>query len=838
MPSPDEETIPQHEFPPDLADRLDRAFEALEHGDSSQLQGLLDSGEPTDPPVDELLVELLQKGSPRRYAPLEKNAIPRHEILEVIGCGGMGVVYKALHKELGRHVAIKVMLSGGRASKASRERFAWEARLAAQLDHPHIVRVLDSEELPSGERFYSMDLIEGCTLGEYLKNTKFDLRRTLELFCKLCDAVGHAHEKGVIHRDLKPGNVKIDHEGNPHILDFGLAKAGDYADSREALKTYLDDPGQVEGTLPYLSPEQAGLEQEKIDARSDVYALGVMLYEAVTEQRPHDARGSKTELLRSIQEDPPVPPSVYRPKMDRELEAIIIKALETDRNRRFQSASELADNLRAYLDKKPLPIWKERRPYVCRKWLRRYRASLVTAAIVALAMSLALYNLHLREQRQVFNRRASIPKIQWLLATGRIDNSHDAARAAFAECPIAPEACMVLAQAKYREGKQSDNHDLLIYATKILEKKEERWKWAFDSLLAEMAPYGKKSRDDSSSARIRMPAPSAENWYVASYATLDTAKALNYALKAGEHETSQQMARLVRERAAFLAFRLLEETSDPERESWAYEQALQAARDIVRLGGNRVYWTLSQGRIYTIREEYDQALACYEQAEQYIKGPHEHADVCSYRAVTCLCREDYPAAIRNYSQAMSLDESTWDAYKRATPYWVTGNLENAARDYRAFNMRLQQLSHGLPKLYLVLQELAQQHEAGGLAEQARALESEATEVLKEARHKAHVSEAAPDKWLGMILDCLAGTLTPDELVDAAQSAGNIEQICEASFYAAEVCRLNGDDASARKHYQACVDTGLVFDPDCQVFDPMNEYHLAKWRLTQLGPTDP
>ncbi|UCF32305.1 MAG: protein kinase [Phycisphaerales bacterium] len=838
MRSPDEETIPQQDFPPDLADRLDRAFQALERGDSSQLQDLLDAGEPTDPPVDELLVELFQAGGPRQFAPLEKNAIPRHEIIEVIGCGGMGVVYKALHKELGRDVAIKVMLSGETSSKASRERFAWEARLAAQLNHPHIVRVLDSEELPSGERFYSMDLVEGRTLSEYLRDTKPDLRKTLELFCKLCDAVGHAHEKGVIHRDLKPGNVKIDHEGNPHILDFGLAKRSDYADSQEALKTRLAIPGQIEGTMPYLSPEQANAEQEKIDERSDVYALGVMLYEAVTGQRPHDSTGSKTEVLKSIQEDPPIPPSVYRPKMDRELEAVIIKALENDRSQRFQSASEFEESLRAYLNKRPLPIWRQRRLYVLRKWLRRHRASLGTAAIVVLAVSLVLHNLHLREQRQLFNRRASIPKIQWLLATGRIDNSHDAARAVFAECPIVPEACMVLAQAKYREGKQSDNHDLLIYATNILKQKEERWKWAFDSLLAEMTPYSKKSGDDSSAARIRMPAPSAESWYVASYATLDSTKALEYASNAGEHETNQQMARLVRERAAFLALRILEETPEPERESWAYEQALQAPRDIVRLGGNQVYWTLFQARIYTMQEKYDQALACYEQAEQYVKNRCEHADVCKYRAVTCLCREDYSGAIRSYSQAMSLDEGTWDAYKRATPYWATGNLDNAARDYRAFNMRLQQLSHSFPKLYLVLQELAQRHEAGGSAEQARALKSEATVVLNEARHNAHLSEAAPDKWLGKILDCLAGMLTPDELINAAQSGGNIEQICEACFYAAEVCRLNGDDASARKHYQACVDTRLVLDPDSQVFDPMNEYHLAKWRLSQLGPANP
>jgi serine/threonine protein kinase len=841
MRSPDEETIPQQDFPPDLPDRLDRAFEALERGDSSQLQDLLDAGDPTDPPVDELLVELFQAGGPRQFAPLEKNAIPRHEIIEVIGCGGMGVAYKALHKELGRDVAIKVMLSGGTSSKASRERFTQEARLAAQLDHPYIVRVLDSEELPSGERFYSMDLVEGRTLSEYLKDTKPDLRKILELFCKLCDAVRHAHEKGVIHRDLKPGNVKIDYEGNPHILDFGLAKRSDYIASQEALKTGLAIPGQIEGTLPYLSPEQANTERGKIDERSDVYALGVMLYEAVTGERPHDSTGSKTEVLRSIREDPPIPPSVYRPKMDCELEAIIIKALETDRSRRFQSAAELADNLRAYVDKKPLPIWQERRPYVFRKWLGRHRAGVGAAAIIVLVLLSGLYSHYLREQRQFFRLRESIPETQWLLATDRIDHSHDRARAVFGGCPLVPEACLVFAQARYSEGKQSNNHNLIADAKNILKRGDDCWKWAFDMLQAEINPCVEgQGRDSPLPAETRTRAESAESWYVASYGTLDTQKALEYTRKASQHPIDQPIARLVRARAAFLGLQLLEETAAHGGDLRRYDQTVQAAQECIHHGGDRLQWTLFQGRIYTMQERYDQALSCYAQLEKCTTKHNELASIFRHRAVTCLCALDYTGAIEDYTRITDLKrgDSAWDLYKRATPHWMAGNLENAAADYRRFSTKWRQLSHALPRLYLVLQELARQHKVHGDTKEASVIESEAIEELESARRKAQLSEAAPDKWLGKILDCLAGLLTPDELVDAAHSAGNLEQTCEARFYAAEVCRLNGDLAAAREHYKACLDTGLVFDPDSNSFDLMNEYHLAKWRLTQFGPANP
>ena len=169
----------------------------------------------------------------------------------------MGVVYKALQVSTKRVVALKVMLAGPFATAAAQRRFEREVELAARLKHPNVVQILESGQLGSGLRYYAMDYVEGVTLDRDLSARRPDVRGTLGLFLHVCAAVEHAHAHGVVHRDLKPANVLIDNEGNGHVLDFGLAKATDHAGSTEALTAEVSSPGQVLGTLRYLSPEQA-----------------------------------------------------------------------------------------------------------------------------------------------------------------------------------------------------------------------------------------------------------------------------------------------------------------------------------------------------------------------------------------------------------------------------------------------------------------------------------------------------------------------------------------------------------------------------------------------------
>jgi tetratricopeptide (TPR) repeat protein len=311
-------------------------------------------------------------------------AITGYKIIREIGHGGMGVVYEALQEGTHRNVALKVMLSGPFASPAARLRFDREVELAARLQHPAIVRVLESSLLPTGQRYYAMDLVGGLALDRHVAQVKPDLRTLLGLFVELCGAVEHAHQHGVIHRDLKPGNVLVDAEGKPHVLDFGLAKATDQVDSTATLAAEVSSPGQVMGTLRYLSPEQAAGRPEEVDQRTDVYALGVVLFEAVTGSMPYDTTGHPSTVIQRILEQPPARPSSLSDRVDGELETILLKALEKEKIRRYQSAREMGEDLGRYLRGEAILAKPPSTLYRLRKkvWKHRWRVAIGTAALV------------------------------------------------------------------------------------------------------------------------------------------------------------------------------------------------------------------------------------------------------------------------------------------------------------------------------------------------------------------------------------------------------------------------------------------------------------------------
>ena len=244
-----------------------------------------------------------------RPAARELPVVEGYKLIEETGRGGMGVVYKALQVSTKGVVALKVMLGGPFALRSVRRRFEREVELAARLQHPSIVRVLEGGEV-AGQPYYAMDYVAGVRLDHHLAAAQPDPRTTLSLFVQVCEAVEYAHAHGVVHRDLKPAKVLIDEEGNPHILDFGLAKATTgQADAEEAQTTYVSLPGQVLGTLFYLSPEQAAGATEEIAGRADVYALGVILFEALTGSLPFDTTGRPSQVIQRILETPPIRPS-------------------------------------------------------------------------------------------------------------------------------------------------------------------------------------------------------------------------------------------------------------------------------------------------------------------------------------------------------------------------------------------------------------------------------------------------------------------------------------------------------------------------------------------------
>jgi serine/threonine-protein kinase len=274
---------------------------------------------------------------PGPYAVAELAA---HEVLEPIGQGGMGVVYRARDPLLGREVAMKMLRSGLLASAEEVERFYREARAAAALRHPHVMPIW-SLGLHDGQHCFTMPLVRGGSLAQRLADFQNDLRAAVGLMAKIARAVGAAHAAGIVHRDLKPGNVLLDEGGEPLVADFGLARL-----AGAAVEVTL--PGQVMGTPAYMSPEQAAGHNDRVGPASDVWSLGVILYRLLTGQRPFPGRSSQ-ELSRQILEDEPPRPRRLRPDLPGDLEAVVLKCLEKAPAQRYPTARELADDLERWL---------------------------------------------------------------------------------------------------------------------------------------------------------------------------------------------------------------------------------------------------------------------------------------------------------------------------------------------------------------------------------------------------------------------------------------------------------------------------------------------------------
>jgi serine/threonine-protein kinase len=270
-----------------------------------------------------------------------------YELIEVVGRGGMGVVYKARQLTLGRTVALKMLSAGCLASEQELRRFQGEAEAAAGLNHPNVVSVHEVGEL-EGRYFFSMQYIEGNDLAEILKKRKISFRDAARYIQQVANAVLHAHENGVLHRDLKPSNVLIDSADQVQVTDFGLAKrVGDKSD--------ITLSGQILGTPSYMSPEQAGAERSKIGRPTDTYSIGALLYHLLTGRPPFHGENSM-ETLKLVREADPVLPREYNPAVPRELEMICLKCLEKRPNRRYASARALADDLQRYLDGESISI--------------------------------------------------------------------------------------------------------------------------------------------------------------------------------------------------------------------------------------------------------------------------------------------------------------------------------------------------------------------------------------------------------------------------------------------------------------------------------------------------
>jgi WD40 repeat protein/predicted Ser/Thr protein kinase len=312
-----------------------------------------------------------------------------YRIERLLGRGGMGAVYEAEQDNPRRLVALKV-IRPGLAGHDFAKRFTREAHILGRLHHPGIAQVYAAGLADDGQPFFAMELVHGASLNAYANRRRLDVAARIELVARICDAVQHAHEQGVIHRDLKPGNILVDEMGQPKILDFGVARATD-ADLKST--TAATEVGQVIGTLPYMSPEQVAGDPAAIDPRTDVYSLGVVLFELLCGQLPYTLHGLPlAEAARVIHDRDPDRLGSVNTSLRGDVETIAAKALEKDKQRRYPSAAALAADLRRFLAGQPVTARPASRLYLFRKFARRNKALVggVAATIVALSVGMVL----------------------------------------------------------------------------------------------------------------------------------------------------------------------------------------------------------------------------------------------------------------------------------------------------------------------------------------------------------------------------------------------------------------------------------------------------------------
>ena len=312
------------------------------------------------------------------------STIGKYRVLRVLGEGGMGVVYEAEQDQPRRVVALKVIKSGLSDPSLVR-RFEQELLALGRLQHPGIAQIYEAGIAENGigaQPYFAMEFVCGQPLLEYADTHQLSARQRLELIARVCEGVQHAHQRGIIHRDLKPGNIFVDETGQPKILDFGVARVTD----SDARITHQTDVGQLVGTLAYMSPEQVLGDPMALDTRSDVYALGVVLYQLLAGSLPYKISSGLPEAVRAIEEDVPKPLSAVSSTYRGDIETIVAKALEKDKTRRYASAADLGADIRRYLHDEPIMARPASTIYQLQRFARRHKALVAGVAAVFIVL--------------------------------------------------------------------------------------------------------------------------------------------------------------------------------------------------------------------------------------------------------------------------------------------------------------------------------------------------------------------------------------------------------------------------------------------------------------------
>ncbi|HEV8042535.1 MAG TPA: serine/threonine-protein kinase [Bryobacteraceae bacterium] len=373
-----------------------------------EVLSLLAQSEGTASFLDAPAIEVAARSMSVECASLSLTTIGRYRINRLIGEGGMGAVYEAEQEEPRRRVAVKV-IKPGLATPERLRRFRQESQALGRLQHPGIAQIYEANSADTGfgpQPYIAMEFIHGLPLQRYAESHRLSTREKLLLIAKICDAVEHAHQRGLIHRDLKPGNILVDELGQPKILDFGVARVVEDP-SDPTVHTSL---GQIIGTLAYMSPEQVQGDPLEVDTRSDVYSLGVILYELLSGRLPYDVSHRQLpEAVHTIREDEPESLSSISRNYRGDIETLVRKALEKDKSRRYASAADLGADIQRYLRDEPIVARPPSAGYQLQKFALRHRVAVAVASgafllLLAFAVVQAVQLRRTTEERDRANR--------------------------------------------------------------------------------------------------------------------------------------------------------------------------------------------------------------------------------------------------------------------------------------------------------------------------------------------------------------------------------------------------------------------------------------------------
>ncbi|GEM_PF-706382 len=636
-----------------------------------------------------------------------------YRLRERVGLGGMGEVWSAdQEKPFHRKVALKI-LKAGMDTREVMARFEAERQALALMDHPYIAKVYDAGSTPTGRPFFVMEFVKGVSITEYCDRHKLATRERLELFMKLCDGVQHAHQKAVIHRDLKPSNViisDIDGRPVPKIIDFGVAKATAQPLTERTMFTHM---GQLIGTPEYMSPEQAELTGEDVDTRTDVYSLGVILYELLAGALPFDSKELREAgfegIRRKIREvDPPKPstrvttlaqmpetakvklhmdPQTLSSQLRGDLDWIIMKALDKDRNRRYASAADLAADIERHLNKQPVLASPPSSVYRLKKFIARHKVGVAAVSLVVLALLLGITGTTIGLIRAVKAEKEALDEAETVRSVSQF------------------------LQGLFEVSDPGEARGNSITAREILDRGAEKITNELDDQpLVQarlMATMGRVYRNLGLFEQSRM--------------------LLEEALELRKGELGDRNLEVADSEEELAS--LLGSTGDYEEALPLFKNSLYIREGVLGPNHSDVGQAVSNlGNLYRQMRDFKQAIPLYERAlaiREKTLGP-DHVDVSNSLNGLAIVHEatgDYKSALPLYERALAIRESAFGTdhpqvatslSNLATLHWNMGDYETARKyNRRALAIQEKILGPDHPDLAHTLNTCANLHQAAG-----------------------------------------------------------------------------------------------------------------------------